>query len=515
MQDVSQVWKENQKSPIVSESLIELLYEIGDPDSLADATPSDNGSETFSNTDIITNEIDEPMTRYATFERDLWKLDGSMTLLPEEAPYTGTGYVGDVICNNDGLFDVNPVITITFSQVYTKLIPGVTIRWGEVYQDYADTFKVTAYNGSTEVASVTVTNNTSTISQALTDIVDYDKIIIEIIKWGNPQRRARIEEVFVGLKQVYTKRDIINYKHSMSVDLLSAKLPKAEISFSISNLEGEYNPFNPLSQARYLIERQRIVVKYGYKLNGGVQWIKAGGFYLSDWVTPQNGVTASFTGRDLLEFMNNPYVGTISNITLYDLAISALTQANLPLNRDGSVKWVLDESLQSITVVSAELKEGITIAEILQLIANAGRCVMYQDRDEKLHIEPLSGGLTDYVINTANSYHNSEIKLSKKLKSVDVNKGTAVIVNDTEGEVQKVDNALIPIEQASDVGTWIKDTLKGRVTISGEFRADPRLDALDKITVANKYTDSTVIVTDIEYIYNGAFKGKYEGRVIE
>ncbi len=296
---------------------------------------------------------------------------------------------------------------------------------------------------------------------------------------------------------------------------MSAKLPKAEISFSISNLEGEYNPFNPLSQARYLIERQRIVVKYGYKLNGGVQWIKAGGFYLSDWVTPQNGVTASFTGRDLLEFMNNPYVGTISNITLYDLAISALTQANLPLNRDGSVKWVLDESLQSITVVSAELKEGITIAEILQLIANAGRCVMYQDRDEKLHIEPLSGDLTDYVINTANSYHNSEIKLSKKLKSVDVNKGTAVIVNDTEGEVQKVDNALIPIEQASDVGTWIKDTLKGRVTISGEFRADPRLDALDKITVANKYTDSTVIVTDIEYIYNGAFKGKYEGRVIE
>src|SRR5690606_12353017 len=96
----------------------------------------------------------------------------------------------------------------------------------------------------------------------------------------------------------------------------------------------------------------------------------------------------SFTARDLLEFMNTNYTATVSNKSLYDLAIEVLTLANLPLNRDGSVKWVLDESLKNIMVENAELDN--TLAEVLQMIANAGCCVIYQDRDEKLHIEPVT-----------------------------------------------------------------------------------------------------------------------------
>jgi hypothetical protein len=517
MQGVSQGWKDNQKQTIVSESFVELVYEIGDPDSLADTSAADNGAEPFSNTALTVNEIDENMARYAMFEKNLWKMDGSMKLLPETGPYTGTGYVGNKICDDDGLFETNPVITVTFSQVYSKLIPGITIRWSEAYGDYADTFKVTAYNGTNEVANTTVTGNTEPIASVPLDIINYNKITVEILKWGNPNRRARIEEIFVGVKRVYGKSDLLSYQHSMFVDLLSAKLPKAEIKFSLSNVDGIFNPFNPESESRYLMERQRIIVKYGYKINGAMEWIKAGGFYMSEWDTPQNGITASFTARDLLEFMSGAYSGPLDNTSLYDIALAALTQAHLPRNRDGSVKWVIDPSLQSIqtgTVVFQGNKEP-TIAEILQMVANAGCCVMYQDRNEKLHIEPMNAMLTDYTIDRFNSYSNSELKLSKKLKSVNVNKGAAVVENDTDGEVQNVDNPLIPAVQVAAVGQWVKDTLKGRMTLTGEYRADPRLDALDEVTISNKYADSTVIVTDITYTYNGAFRGKYEGRSMD
>ncbi len=512
MQTVSREWKQNQNNPIVTESFVELLYEVGDPESLSDATATDNGATHFSNTDLIVNEIDETMTKYATFERNLWKLDGSCRLLPEEAPYTGTGFVSDTICDEEGLFEKNPIITISFSKVYSKVIPGITIRWGRVYEDYATTFKITVYNGETVIATSEIIGNTEVITQVLRDIVDYDKLTIEIIKWGNPYRRARIEEIFIGLKRVYGKSELMNYQHIMSVDLLSAKLPKNEIKFEISNLDGEYNPLNPDSYAKYLIERQRIVAKYGFKINGAIEWIKAGAVYLNEWDTPQNGITATFTGRDLLEFMNDNYTGTVTNITLYDLAIEILELADLPLNRDGSVKWVLDDSLKDIMIENAELDNSL--AEVLQMIANAGCCVMYQDRDERLYIKPLSAVLTDYSIDRNNSFTDSELTLSKKLKSVNVNKGMAIVENDVDGEEQPVENPLISLTQSETVATWVKDILKHRMMFKGNFRADPRLDALDMITVANKYGRTPTVITEIIYTYKGAFRGVYEGRAM-
>ena len=44
-----------------------------------------------------------------------------------------------------------------------------------------------------------------------------------------------------------------------------------------------------------VIKRQEIVVRYGYKVNGAIEWIKAGTFYMSEWDTPSNGITAKFT----------------------------------------------------------------------------------------------------------------------------------------------------------------------------------------------------------------------------
>lgn len=514
MQNTSQHWKNNQKEQIVSESFVELMYEVGDPDSLADASASDNGSIYFANTPIIVNEVDESMVKYATFEQGLWRLDGSCRLLPVEAPYTGTGYVSNILCDDNGVFVTNPVITVSFNRVYSKVIPGITIRWGHVYEDYADTFIVTAYNDDTEVASKTITDNTDSLSQVLLDIMGYNKITVEIVKWANPNRRARIEEIFIGIKRVFGKSDLMSYTHTMSVDPLSFELPKASIDFELSNVEDEFNPFNPDNHSKYMIERQRIVARYGYRIDNAIEWIKAGGFYLSEWGTPQNGITASFVARDLLEFMTDRYVGTIENISLYDIAVSALTQANLPLNRDGSLKWVVDPSLQSIIIPYAELDEDITIAEVLQLVANAGCCVMYQDRNEKLRIEPLSLVLSDYVISPSNSYANADLELSRILKAVNVNEGMAVVENNTEGVTQEIENVLITPAQAPAVGLWVKEFLKNRAVFKGEFRADPRLDALDMITVKNKYVTKPVLVTDIEYSYNGAFRGRYKGRVI-
>ncbi len=119
------------------------------------------------------------------------------------------------------------------------------------------------------------------------------------------------------------------------------------------------------------------------------------------------------------------------------------------------------------------------------------------------------------AINQSVSYANAEYETSKELKSVDVNDGMGSATNGTTGEVQTMDNVLIQNSTVADaVAAWVKDCLANRKTLSGEYRSDPRLDALDKITVTNKYATNTVFITSIKYSYNGAFRGEYEGRVM-
>ncbi len=81
------------------------------------------------------------------------------------------------------------------------------------------------------------------------------------------------------------------------------------------------------------------------------------------------------------------------------------------------------------------------------------------------------------------------------------------------GETQSVKNKLITTQsRAIAVGNWVKEYLTNRRIVSFDWRADPRLDALDKIMVQNKFGISPLRVTEFTITYNGAFKGKGRGR---
>ena len=513
MQSVSQVWKNAQEQTLVPESCVEVILNVGDPASQADASSESNGEMDFSDAASLVDETEKNPARYAMLERNIWLLDGSFLLLPDSPPYGENGYIGSALSGDDGSYqtDALPTITISFSQVFTALIPGVTITWGSAYEEWAESFRVTAYNGTSQVAQKTVTGNTNVTSVVSMDIQNYNKITVEVLTWFLPGRRARIEDILIGVERTYTKSDLMSYSHSIFVDPMSAELPKAEITFEIKNLNGEYNPDNPQGVEQYLMERQEITARYGYKLNGTTEWIAAGRFFMSEWETPQNGITATFTARDGIEFMSDNYSGTSAG-TLMAIATAAFQQAGLPTMPDGADRWTIDSSLSSISAPSGTDLSGYSIAEVIQLCANAACCVFYQDRTGMFHVEPLADGTTDYEIKPFNSYANSEISLTKQLKAVDVNNGSYVLTVGETGETQTISNPLIGSDRAATVAQWAANYLQNRKILSGEFRADPRLDALDRVTNINQFAESIVLVTEIDYTYNGVFRGNYEGR---
>ena len=530
MQTVSEKWKSAHKQTLLNESFVEVSLDVTDPDALADASPRDNGAIYISDSSELTNGVDKSPLPYCTLEQNLWILNGGRKAIPEIGSQND-GYIGDVLSDEVCLFSSKtPTITLGFSKVFTDLIPGITITWSNTYGEFADSFVVSAYNGNTLVATKEVTGNRSVKSLVMVDIAGYDRIVIQIRKWCLPYRRARVDGIFIGMNKVYTKSNLFSYSHKQSVDPVSISLPKSEIQFSLDNADGEYNPYNTDGMAKYLMERQEVKARYGLKLNDNtIEWIKGGTFYLSEWYAKQNGLSADFTARDLLEFMSAIYEDNhnLSSRSLYDIASIILNAADIPLNNDGSVKWYVDESLKTIYTTAPLPKD--TIANCLQLIANAGECVMYQDRNGILRIEPLKFDDTDYEISSFNSYSKSEITLSKPIKQVGVkvyayamgedeitSTTTEKIVSVGEvGETITVDNPLITDNsRAVALGNWLATHLGHRMTLDSSWRADIRLDALDIVTNKNDYNNNRVRMTEVEFKYNGAFRGTGKGKVI-
>lgn len=513
MQEVSQAWKDAQEQTLVPESWVEVSLNVGDPDAQADASSTANDElENLSDASTLVERTEQDPELYAMLEFNSWGLDATREIVPDEAPYGENGYIGDVLSGDDGSFgDTVPTITIMFSEVFTTILPGITVAWGTAYDEWASSFRVTSYNGDTQVFQTTVSDNTAVESVVSGDITGYNKIVVEVLKWCLPHHRARIQGINIGIERVYSKAELMSYEHIMTVDPLSGDLPKMEITFEVSNLNGEYNPDNPQGVEKYIMERQQITARYGYKLNGAIEWIPAGVFYMSEWTTPQNGITATFKARDGIEYMNDLYTGP-STGTLLAIATAAFQQAGLPNLSDGSVPWQIDSSLGSIQAATGADLTQHSMAEVIQFCANAACCVFYQDRNGVFHVEPLATGETDYPINQFNSYANSELSLTKQLKGVDINNGVYSLSVSTVGDIQQISNPLISAAQAPTVAQWIASYLTQRKELSGDFRADPRLDPLDRVQNQNRFSESVVLVTEIDYTYNGAFRGSYAGR---
>ena len=512
---VSDRWKEIQKEQLLPLSEIEIEYNVTEPGVQADASSAGTPEEAFSGAENVVVELLTEEPKYATLELNQWLLDGTYKVLPDTPP-TASGFISSNLSNADGTFTAVPTITINFGEIHYGTVPGLTMTWSKTYQEWAEAYRVTAYNGNTQVAQYETNSNRDVIDIALFPITGYNKIVIEILKWCLPYRRARLSECIIGIKRVYTKNDLMGFEHEQSVNLLSAELPKSSIVFKLDNSTNIWNPDNPTGVEKYLIEKQLLTVKYGFLIDGAIEWIKAGTFYMSEWQTPSNGLEASFTARDSLEFCGDPYVGSRSG-TVLSIVKSALEQSGV-----NSDTYVLDETaLSAVTTDFTEDTTEYTCAEVLQMCANAARCALWHCRDGFLHIEPKAVELTDYVIGQLdggvnNSYAHPEFSLTKELKAVEVNQGLGTATNSVNGNVQTVDNPLIVnAETANAVAAWCKDCLKNRKIISGEFRADPRLDALDTITVVSKYGSSPVQITNVKYTYNGAFRGTFTGRVME
>lgn len=514
---VSDAWKDIQQRFLLPESFIEIDCGITDDEAQSVASASGTDEAVFSNAPSVVDGLTD-VTKYATLELNLWSLDGTQTLLPSSASYGNAGYVSNIESTGS--------ITVTFPALRTTAVSGITITWSEKYDEYAKVFSVIGKNGADIVGEVTVTDNKERTCLVYLPLENYNSILVQVHEWSLPNRRVRIESIAIGHILKFTKKDLLGFTHEMDGDLLSGKIPKYSIEFTLDNSDGRWDPNNPAGMAQYLSERQRISVKYGLDVGGVTEWIKAGTFYLSEWYAPPNGLEARFVARDCFEFLLSTDLTKTANMssTQYGNLASIISWATSSLYIDGIKVDVSDPALSGSK--GRQYNAEGTYAEMVQKCANAACCILRYDREGALYVEQLSNTLAEYQIPLALSYTYPEITLSKPLKKVVVDYGAVddegnPVVKELSvssvGEIQTLTNDYIYTEEAATkVAEWVSKVLKTRKTISGEFRADPRLDLYDIVGVEDRYGRLlTVAITNIKYTFDGAFRGTYTGRIIE
>ncbi len=516
----SEEWLNQYKKTILPEMFVTITYHVGDDVAQNDAAASAASQKEFSNVDAITNTKNRSISKYATGELNLWKLDGSFDLVPSSPQlYGDAGYVSyDCVTESS-----KATITISFSNVHTTTIPGLSIVWSKTMEEYAKSFKVTVYNGDSVVLSESVLNNESIETVVDCEISSYDSIVLEIYEWCIPWRCARVEQIELGQKVVFEKKDIFSYEHESKRDPISGQLSKESVSFSVNNNDQKWNPINPEGLYKYLYEQQRIETKYGMEHDGEIEWINGGTFYLSRWDVSSNSIQVAFEARDVFAFlMSSNYSGRKYG-TLYEMCYDAL-ESLITTGIDYSISEELKDYSTDITANGTSYKNS----DILQLAANAAGMALYQTREGEVRIErvPMSivtrSGIEE--VSLLNSYSYPEVTFSSNIKDVScsVNGETFVYPENSErtGATQSVSNALLCSDILKNNGqnalTESYSMLLNRRKVALDYRASPHNDAFDILKVNHQFGNSSnVLTTDIKYTFAGSFRGTLEGYIIE
>lgn len=329
---------------------------------------------------------------YATAEKNFSKIDGTMYFLPEEN--------SSLNLYNNGLVseDIAGVLYINFKEPAGFDIKGLMIEFGD---SYPNMIEIEWDNGK----KLYKNENGRFITEDVYEGVTFLKIIPV-----NMETRLRIFEITFGIAKTFTNESVLNYSLKEYVSPVSESIPSQDMVLEVDNQSLYYSVDNPESAFAFLETGQEIRVMFGYDItgNGTVEWLPENTCYLKEWKA--DDIKARFVATDRFDYITGYYYKGLyreNGISLYDLAIDVLNDAGI----DDSKEYYLDPYLKNIIVYNPI--PPVKSTEALQIIANAGRCILYQDRKKRIHMD--SSFVPDMVISTDNKEEYSSVE--KLLKS--------------------------------------------------------------------------------------------------
>lgn len=385
-------------------------FNIIDPDTNPDL--STNDEEIFSNLQNIKSEEIAQTKNYATLEKNFWLLDDSQPIYGSESleqTYTSS-YMSDKNCRY-----TDKACLILKSNVYLTTL-GLTMVFDSVNENYAKKINVKAYRDDVIIMNKDYSLNTYKNRLIFADneeLVRWNKIEIYFVESSLPYRRVRVNQLLFGILETYTDNDILSASSKEKTTMINSELPTHTFNFTIDNMDKLFNPDNPEGWYRYILQQQPISYEWGYQLDDGtIEWVLGGNMLLTGSVdVGENQVTFSTTS--LINYLTKDYKKGVYNAngrSLYDLAVDVLTDSNID-----SSQYNLWEGLKLIKTEAPLPK--LESRQLLQIIATAGNCILFTNRENIITIQPFVYQLNedgmDYdfitskpVVNVQSELHN-------------------------------------------------------------------------------------------------------------
>ena len=366
---VSQAYKEQTKKPIRNRSYMRVALGLINQEAQATAEVENQSQYTaYSDFSTVFTSNDTGNV-YASYEQDFFTADGSMYFIPRDsADYQQNGLI------TEDLFSGTTLIEFVIG--YGKSdIRGLTLQFGH---NYPTRFSVIT-DDDTEVEF----ENASALFETETVFSDTSTLTLKITEMSVPNNRIHLYYVKFGLGLEYDNDWIESAESSMVLSVINEDLPEATFSVTLKNEDQRFNVDNPSSEINYLETGQNVSVMYGYELDDGtIEWVLLHTLFVSDWSADDSTVT--ITAVDRFQFMSDTYykgVYSDEGVSLYDLAVEVFTDAGLESN-----EYSLENYLRNIKVHNP--LPNVSHKEALQIIANAGRCILSIDRYGKISIKP-------------------------------------------------------------------------------------------------------------------------------
>ena len=365
MQTVSREYKRSMKEKLRNRSYIRVTIGVINQEAQSSAyVPHPENYTYYSNLKWPLDNY-QVQELYATCDQDYTAVDGSMYFLPRAR--------ADVVLNQGIVSEDLPgSIEIQFPIRYD--IKGLTVEFGRAYP--VD-FRIESDNKTVEIAG-------NATEHFVTEEIFEGATFLRFVpaSMANGQSRFRIHQLTMGIGIYFDNRKILSATKKEHISPIMEELPTLDFDMTIENKDRAYDVENEESTVNFLEAGQEVKVLYGQELdNGTVEWLPGATVYLREWSADDEEM--SFTATDRFESMDGTYYKgeyRSEGISLYDLAVDVLKDAGV----DSRTYW-LDNYLKDVSVCNP--MPVVSHKEALQLIANAGRCILYQDRSGNIFMK--------------------------------------------------------------------------------------------------------------------------------
>ena len=357
---------------------VEILYDLPNNTIISQQTNT-NIVSTYTSINQISNGI------------RVENLYGSLDYLPLNGEYltmdnninVNSGFISDELFENLSM----PNITIDFNQT---TLNGITLYFKT---NIPKKLRVICSDG--EIYDIE--NNEKEMIQIIFDnpkLLTY--IDVTFFQMEYSDRKIYIDEIDLGITQVYKNQDLIEFTIDEEVNKLVEEVPVNECSIILNNMVNLFNPLNPKGIVPYLNKKSLIKPYIGVLTEDlGVEYVKMGEFYFDSY-TNNDDKTTTLIGKNIIKELEKEILKIDTNE--YNLFSSSMSKANFQtfINNYNYTFNNLDFlEVYQITNISNKY-----LINLIKEISFFNSTLFYSDRNSQLNLKNIDNTIQDTLTKT-------------------------------------------------------------------------------------------------------------------